>query len=62
MINKKLFSRRNFVRSGIVAATGLGFIGKAPDYGANCPVDTLEAPAPYLLTTFWLITYRKLKC
>ncbi len=38
MIHKKIFSRRNFIQSGVVAA-GIGLTGKVPVYGASHPVD-----------------------
>ena len=45
MTNKKLFSRRNFVKSGI-AATGLSIIGKPSFCATDCSVDTLKTPGP----------------
>jgi dienelactone hydrolase len=48
MANKKMFSRRNFVRNGF-AATGLSIVGNITAYGADCPVDTVEAPGPIQL-------------
>ena len=41
----KLFSRRNFVKSGIAAA-GLSIIGKPSFCATDCPVDTLKPPGP----------------
>lgn len=46
---KKLLSRRNFFKSGFIAAAGVGAIGKSSVYGADCPVETLETPGPILL-------------
>ncbi len=46
MVNRKLFSRRTFVKSGMVAATGLGIIGKVPVYSNDCLFETLGAPGP----------------
>lgn len=45
MVNKKIFSRRNFVKSGLVVA-GVGIMGNPFVYGDNCPVDTLGTPGP----------------
>lgn len=45
MIDKKIFSRRNFVKSGLAVA-GVGIMGNVSVYGDNCPVDTLGAPGP----------------
>jgi dienelactone hydrolase len=54
---KKLFSRRNFVKSNFVMA-GIGVIGTTPLYGAGCPVDPLEAPGPIQLNDI-LADYRQ---
>ncbi|OFX29162.1 MAG: hypothetical protein A2W90_13445 [Bacteroidetes bacterium GWF2_42_66] len=45
MMNKKSFSRRNFVKSSFAVA-GIGLIGNSPLYGDDCPVDALNAPGP----------------
>ena len=45
MMNKKPFSRRNFVKSSFAVA-GIGLIGNSPLYGDDCPVDVLNAPGP----------------
>ena len=45
MANKKMFSRRNFVKGGLAAA-GISVFGKASVYGADDPAGGLEAPGP----------------
>ncbi len=45
MRNRKLFTRRNFVKSGIASA-GLGIVVKPSLFCNDIPVETLEAPCP----------------
>ena len=45
MANKKMFSRRNFVKGGLAAA-GISVFGKASVYGADNPAAGIEAPGP----------------
>ncbi|MFH0758105.1 MAG: alpha/beta hydrolase family protein [Bacteroidota bacterium] len=45
MNNKKLFTRRNFVKSGITTA-GLGIVVKPSFCGNNYQVETFKAPGP----------------
>ena len=45
MKNRNLFTRRNFVKSGIATA-GLGIVVKPSLFGNAIPVETLEAPGP----------------
>ena len=56
MKNNKRFSRRNFVRGGIVAA-GFGIVGKVSALGVDCPAENLETtgsiPLNDILLDYW---------